>query len=197
MHGSSLGNKNRRVPLFIGVALVAIVVVGLFGFWAFRQANATPEFTSLADAPDTSLVGTVAYLDWEMDPCLWVVPAAGGPIRTVTCLAGVNAGASGGGRSSSVTSSSATLVSASSGVCGVGLPHATASALAMTTAPATENAVPERAVPEGAGAERAAPGSARKDDGRNICAFYRACAAKSKPEWGRALRRKVPALRSP
>jgi hypothetical protein len=94
MHGSSLRNKNQRVPLFIGVALVAIVAVGLFGFWAFRHANATPEFASLADAPDASLIGTVAYLNWEMDACLRVVPAAGGPIRTVTCLAGINGGGS-------------------------------------------------------------------------------------------------------
>ncbi len=94
MHGSSLRNKNRRVPLFVGVALVAVVAVGLFGFWAFRHANASPEFASLADAPDTSLHGTVAYLDWERDACLRVVPAAGGPVRTVTCLAGVNGGGS-------------------------------------------------------------------------------------------------------
>ena len=94
MHGSTLRKKDRRVPLFVGVALVAVVAVGLFGFWAFRDANATPEFASLSDAPDTSLVGTVAYLDWEMDACLRVVPAAGGPIRTVTCLAGVNGGGS-------------------------------------------------------------------------------------------------------
>jgi hypothetical protein len=79
--------------LLVGVVLVAVVALGLFGFLAFRPANSTPEFESLTDAPDTSLVGTVAYLGWEMGACLRVVPAAGGPIRTVTCRDGVNAGA--------------------------------------------------------------------------------------------------------
>ena len=93
MHGRTLRDKDRRVPLLAAGALVAVVAVGAFLFWALRDTKGTPEFPSLADQPDASLVGTVAYLDWEMNACLRVVPAAGGPIRTVTCLAGVNGGA--------------------------------------------------------------------------------------------------------
>lgn len=91
MHGGSLHNNSRRVLLFIAVALV-VVGVGMILFWVIRAAKDAPEFASLADAPDSSLVGTVAFLDWERDACLRVVPAAGGPTRTVTCLTGVNAG---------------------------------------------------------------------------------------------------------
>lgn len=92
MHGRTLRDKDRRVPLLAAGALVAVVAVGAFLFWALRDTKGTPEFPSLADQPDASLVGTVAYLDWEMNACLRVVPAAGGPVRTVACLTGVNAG---------------------------------------------------------------------------------------------------------
>lgn len=93
MHGGSLHTRNRRVRLFIAVALIVVGGGGMILTWAIRSAKGAPEFASLADAPDSSLAGTVAYLDWERDACLRVVPAAGGPTRTVTCFAGVNAGA--------------------------------------------------------------------------------------------------------
>jgi hypothetical protein len=71
------------------------VALGAFGFWAFRSANENPSFPKLADAPDQSLHGTVAYLDWKVDACLKVVPMSGTPTKTVTCLKGVNGGAVG------------------------------------------------------------------------------------------------------
>lgn len=93
MAGSSRRDPGRRVAPFVVAAVVAVVAVAVIAVWILRRATAVPGFASLADAPDATLVGTVAYLDWEMDACLRVVPAAGGATRTVVCLEGVNAGA--------------------------------------------------------------------------------------------------------
>lgn len=75
------------------VVLVVLAALGLFGYQAFRRANSVPSFASLAEAPDPSLKGTVAWLDWSTDVCLHVVPSGGGADRRVVCLAEVNGGA--------------------------------------------------------------------------------------------------------
>jgi hypothetical protein len=85
--------NRRRWWWVVGIVAVAVVGVGAFGFWAFRSSNKTPSFPALADAPDQSLHGTVAYLDWKVDACLKVVPMSGTPTKTITCLKGVNGGA--------------------------------------------------------------------------------------------------------
>ena len=85
----------RPVWPFIVVALVLGLVV--VGFFVIRDLIAfgrpAPEFPALADAPDPSLHGTVAYFAMVGDPktqiqsgCVRVVAAAGAPSRDVLCL---------------------------------------------------------------------------------------------------------------
>jgi hypothetical protein len=73
------------------VALVAaVVVVGAAAAGVYslvRSATDVPEFPALADEPDADLNGTVAYLDWQYGPCLYVVAAAGAPSKKLGCLA--------------------------------------------------------------------------------------------------------------
>jgi hypothetical protein len=81
-------------PWIAGAIVIAVLVVG---FLLVRDLIAfgrpAPEFPSLADAPDQSLHGTVAY--FAMDEagktqvnsgCVRVVAAAGAPSRDVLCL---------------------------------------------------------------------------------------------------------------
>lgn len=82
--------RRPRWLLLVGIAAVVAVGVALFGLWAFRSANKNPSFPSLADAPDPSFHGTVAYLDWKRDTCLRVVAMSGAWAKTVSCLKGVN-----------------------------------------------------------------------------------------------------------
>ena len=87
----------RRPPIwpFIVVALVLGLVV--VGFFVVRDLIAfgrpAPEFPALADAPDPSLHGTVAYFAMVGDPktqiqsgCVRVVAAAGAPSQDVLCV---------------------------------------------------------------------------------------------------------------
>jgi hypothetical protein len=79
--------KKRRVGVIVGVAIavaaagalvVGLVVVG----GVTRQV---PQFPSLAEHPDSSLQGTVAYYNEENPQCVKVVAAAGRPVKTF-CL---------------------------------------------------------------------------------------------------------------
>ncbi|MFM7069932.1 MAG: hypothetical protein ACKOYM_10805 [Actinomycetes bacterium] len=70
------------------VVLVSAVVIGVM----VTAVGRAPEFPSLSESPDAALKGTVAYLDWEADACLWTIDASGANRRKVTCLQGVNAG---------------------------------------------------------------------------------------------------------
>lgn len=76
--------SNRRAITAVvgaGLVIVAVVVVILvFGLIPM------PQYPSLADSPDPSIPGTVAFVRWESDqPCVYVVPAAGGPERQIVC----------------------------------------------------------------------------------------------------------------
>jgi hypothetical protein len=85
----------RPIWPFVAVALVvALVVIGLFlirDLIAF--GTPAPEFPALADAPDPSLHGTVAYFAMAGDPktqinsgCVRVVAAAGAPSKELLCV---------------------------------------------------------------------------------------------------------------
>jgi hypothetical protein len=85
----------RPVWPYIVVALVLGLVV--VGFFVIRDLIAygrpAPEFPALADNPDTSLQGTVAYFASTYDEatqtgsgCVWIVAAAGAPSRQIDSL---------------------------------------------------------------------------------------------------------------
>lgn len=77
--------RRRRWPWVVG--LVAVLVVGLAGWVVVAllgEDRAVPSFPSLADEPDRSLRGTVAYL--APDGCIRLVAAAGSPSKEVYCL---------------------------------------------------------------------------------------------------------------
>jgi hypothetical protein len=70
-----------------GSLVVAFVLAGMLSMSIFhaRERRPIPPFASLADQPDASLQGTVAYT-WGADRCVRVVAAAGQPSRDVYCL---------------------------------------------------------------------------------------------------------------
>lgn len=68
-------------------AVVALLVVGAIGLVVARVLGGggeVPSFASLVEAPDPSIVGTVAYVDG--DQCVSAVPAGGGASRQLLCL---------------------------------------------------------------------------------------------------------------
>lgn len=76
-------NADRRaVVSIVGAVLVLLlvtVIIVVFGVIPL------PEFASLADQPDPSVPGTVAYLGVDEDPCLFTVQASGGEPHEVWC----------------------------------------------------------------------------------------------------------------
>ncbi|MCU0282237.1 MAG: hypothetical protein MUE66_10620 [Acidimicrobiia bacterium] len=93
MTGQSL--ERRPVwPYVVGAVVLALVVGGFFlvrDLIAFGRP--APEFPALADAPDRSLRGTVAYFAMVGDPktqiqsgCVRVVAAAGAPSQDLLCV---------------------------------------------------------------------------------------------------------------
>jgi hypothetical protein len=79
--------SGRRWLIVALVAVVVVVAAAATGVYLLvRSATDVPEFAALADAPDTDLSGTVAYLDWEYGPCLNVVAASGAPSKQLGCL---------------------------------------------------------------------------------------------------------------
>ncbi len=81
-------------PFVVGAIVIALVVGGFFlvrDLIAFGRP--VPEFPSLADDPDPSLHGTVAYFAMDekektqvTEGCVQVVAAAGAPSREVLCI---------------------------------------------------------------------------------------------------------------
>lgn len=83
---SSAPVRRRRWSWVVGA--VAMVVVGFAAWIAFNvfvdESRPVPPFPSLADQPDRSLQGTVAYTD--SNGCVRLVAAAGTPSKEVYCL---------------------------------------------------------------------------------------------------------------
>jgi len=75
--------RHRRGVAVIAGAVLLVGVVAAGAFVLFRSANSAPSFGSLAESPDPSLHGTVAYLDSKYGPCLHVVAAGGTPSKTL------------------------------------------------------------------------------------------------------------------
>lgn len=83
---SDTATRSRRwLPWSIvgGVLVLAAAGIGIALVSSLLPPD--PQFTSLADAPDPSLSGTVAYFDDE-SLCVRVVAAAGQPDREAYCL---------------------------------------------------------------------------------------------------------------
>ncbi len=74
------GSREKRAGLAaIGVALAVAAAI-----WAFGIAP-LPDFPSLADRPDPSIPGRVAFVRFGERPCVHVVPAGGGAARRLLC----------------------------------------------------------------------------------------------------------------
>ncbi|GBD86072.1 hypothetical protein BMS3Abin02_02497 [bacterium BMS3Abin02] len=67
------------VVLSVLVLAAVLAVVLVFGVVPF------PEYPSLAEQPDPSIPGTVAFIRGDDPPCLEVVPAGGGVSRELRC----------------------------------------------------------------------------------------------------------------
>jgi hypothetical protein len=79
--------KKRRVGVIVGVA-IAVVAAGALVVGLLLVGGVTrqvPQFPSLAEHPDSSLQGTVAYYSEQNPQCVKVVAAAGRPVKTF-CL---------------------------------------------------------------------------------------------------------------
>ena len=77
-----------RIAVGVVVSLFALfwVVVGLsMVIYHSQESRPIPSFPSLADHPDPSLSGTVAYYD-SQSGCIHIVAAAGQPSKQVWCL---------------------------------------------------------------------------------------------------------------
>ena len=73
--------------MIVGAAIAAIAAVALvLGILVFSSVTRpVPQFASLAEHPDASLQGTVAYFA-DQTRCVKVAAAAGVPAKTVFCL---------------------------------------------------------------------------------------------------------------
>lgn len=86
MPGRHSSTRRSIWPYVVAAAAVGVAVAGFFvvrGIIAYSKPN--PVFPSLADNPDPSLQGTVAYYD-VIAQCVRVVAAAGRPSKDVLCL---------------------------------------------------------------------------------------------------------------
>ena len=87
MAGNLSSDRRPIWPYVVGAIVVGVAVVGFFlvrgNVNGYNRPN--PVFSSLADNPDPSLEGTVAYYDVTTS-CVRIVAAAGQPSRDVLCL---------------------------------------------------------------------------------------------------------------
>lgn len=80
--------RDRSWPMVLVIVVVGVVALGFLAIRAWIDwGTANPEFPSLADNPDPSLQGTVAYYDVDVR-CVRIVAAAGAPSKNVLCLDG-------------------------------------------------------------------------------------------------------------
>jgi hypothetical protein len=87
---SASGTVRRRVTrrllvVVVAVALAVLAVPVLLVLGHLAGARDVPSFPSLADTPDTTLAGTVAYVDGATG-CVRVVAASGQPSKEVYCV---------------------------------------------------------------------------------------------------------------
>lgn len=84
--------RRRRlgVPLAIGAAVALVAGIVLVRD-VIETSSDRPHFPSLAETPDPSLQGTVAYFEGS-SRCVWIVAAAGQPSKEVLCLPPVDVG---------------------------------------------------------------------------------------------------------
>lgn len=79
--------RGRRITILLAVGLLVLVGGFFFGrslWWSLRP---TPDFPALADDPDPSLHGTVAFWKpYPNDDCVYVVAASGGTPTELTCF---------------------------------------------------------------------------------------------------------------
>jgi hypothetical protein len=67
-----------------GIAAAGVALAVCLAIWAFGIAP-LPDYPSLAEQPDPSIHGRVAFVQWHERPCVYVVPARGGPVRRLRC----------------------------------------------------------------------------------------------------------------
>lgn len=76
-------SPDRRTLVAAGLAvLVAAAVTAVILVFGYVPL---PAFPSLADRPDPSIPGTVAFVRWDREPCVFTVPASGGEPHEVLC----------------------------------------------------------------------------------------------------------------
>ncbi|MDR9452236.1 MAG: hypothetical protein RI637_13585 [Acidimicrobiia bacterium] len=68
--------RRAIVSIVAAVSVLVVVTVIIFIFGVIPL----PDFPSLAEQPDPSIPGTVAYVAFDDDPCLVTVPASGGGV---------------------------------------------------------------------------------------------------------------------
>jgi len=73
--------RRAIVSIVAAVSVLALVTVIIFVFGVIPL----PNFPALADQPDPSIPGTVAYVTHGRDSCMYTVPASGGPAQDVWC----------------------------------------------------------------------------------------------------------------
>jgi hypothetical protein len=79
--------RSRRRAPYVALAVIAVVVIAgvLVARDVIESSFDRPSFPSLAEHPDPSLHGTVAYFDGQ-SRCVLMVAAAGSPSKQVLCL---------------------------------------------------------------------------------------------------------------
>ena len=73
--------RRAVISIVAAVSVLVIVTVAILVFGVIPL----PDFPSLADQPDPSIPGTVAYVEYDETPCLFTVPASGGAGREAWC----------------------------------------------------------------------------------------------------------------
>ena len=73
---------SRRTPA--GLAAIAVALAVPAAIWGLGIAP-LPEYPSLADRPDPSIPGRIAFVRLGERPCMYVVPAGGGAERRLLC----------------------------------------------------------------------------------------------------------------
>jgi hypothetical protein len=74
--------ERRAVVAVVGAVLVLVVVAVIILVFGVIPL---PDYPALAEQPDQAIPGTVAYMDYRDEPCIYTVPASGGEPRETWC----------------------------------------------------------------------------------------------------------------